>query len=319
MDDEPPELSDSMSLEADTPSLISENDRPRAKRSFFQNIKRLLKRRHSDTDLREAIEDLITDSHSNSSDDDTSVSVAEHERALITNVLDLRDLPVIDVMVPRADINAVDISTPFKDLITMLSETPHSRLPIYEDELDNVIGAVHIKDVVGQFNNHKDFELRKILRNVLIVSPSMRVMDLLLQMRQSRVHLAMVVDECGGIDGLIAINDLIEAVVGEIDDEHISESHPQLLERSDGSVIVDARYEIEEFEDKYGMIFDEDDQEDVDTLGGFVNAIAGHLPVRGEIIVYNDGIEFEILEADPRRIQRIRIRNLPKVKTDDDD
>lgn len=283
----------------------------RNKKPFAERVKRFFKRKQNDTDLREAIEELITDSNNNAVENTDKVAIAEHERALITNVLDLRDLPVVEVMVPRADILAIDVSTPYGELVKLLSETAHSRIPVYEEELDNVIGAVHMKDVVGQLQKKEKFELKKILRNVLVVAPSMRVMDLLVQMRQSRVHLAMVVDEFGGIDGLITINDLIEAIVGEIDDEHVSEIQPQLIERADGSVIVDARYEIEEFEEKYGNILDEEDQEDVDTLGGFVNAIAGHLPIRGEIIPYENGLEFEVIDADPRRIKRIRIRNLP--------
>ena len=313
--------SSSSSLEnttVDSSSAIETHDKNRSQRGLLYRFKKLFRKRQHDTDIREAIEELITDSNHTSDDDDTHISIAEHERTLITNVLDLRDLPVIDAMVPRADILAVDITTPFDKLVKLLSETPHSRLPVYESELDNVIGAVHMKDVVGQFDKQDSFELKKVLRNVLVVAPSMRVMDLLIQMRQSRVHLAMVVDEYGGIDGLITINDLIEAIVGEIDDEHVSEIQPQLLERADGSIIVDARYEIEEFEEKYGNILNQEDYEDVDTLGGFVNAIAGHLPVRGEIIPYKDNIEFEIIDADPRRIQRIRIRNLPKALSIDD-
>ncbi len=283
------------------------------KRGFMYRLRKFLRRRQNDTDLREAIEELITDSNQGA-EDETSISVAEHERTLISNVLDLRDLPVIDVMVPRADVLAVDITTPLDELLSLLSETAHSRLPVYEEELDNVIGAVHMKDLVGQVQNAETFELRKVLRNVLVVAPSMRVMDLLVQMRQSRVHLAMVVDEFGGIDGLITINDLIEAIVGEIDDEHVSEIQPQLIERADGSVVVDARYAIEDFEEKYGEeLLNEEDKEDVGTLGGFVNAVAGHLPVRGEIISYENDIEFEVIDADPRRINRIRIRNLPET------
>ncbi|MGM0422372.1 MAG: hemolysin family protein [Pseudomonadota bacterium] len=290
----------------------------RHRRGLISALKNLIGQKSHDSNLRDAIEELITDT-SGTGEHASMFSVAEHERALITNILDLRDLPVIDVMVPRADIVAVNISTSTEELINLLTEKPHSRLPVYEDDLDNVIGAVHMKDVVTAFASKKKFELRDILRNVLVVSPSMRVMDLLLKMRQSRVHLAMVVDEFGGIDGLITINDLIEAVVGEIDDEHNFEIQPQLIERLDGSVIADARYEIEEFEEKYGNILNEEDYEDVDTLGGFVNALAGHLPARGEIITYENGIEFEVLDADPRRIKRIRIRNLPHPYGSDED
>lgn len=280
-------------------------------------LKSLLNQKKSDDKLRDAIDELITDSNS-VDDENLDVSIAEHERTLITNILDLRDMAVIDIMVPRADINAVDIDISYDDLLTLLAEKPHSRFPVYEGDLDNVIGSIHMKDVIKLTMDRDKYSLRDITRNVLVVSPSMRVMDLLLQMRQSRLHLAMVVDEFGGIDGLITINDLIESIVGEIEDEHNFEVQPQLIERIDGTIVADARFEMDDFKERYGEnIFGDDDDDDVDTLGGFVNSLAGHLPARGEIITHDNGTEFEILDADPRRINRIRIRNLPDPETEE--
>ena len=265
----------------------------------------------NDDSLRDAIETLIEEE-----DASPQSAVARHERKLISNILQLRDLPVAKVMVPRADIVAIDISSPREDLVKLLSEKPHSRIPVYKGDMDNVIGFVHIKDIVANIADGHPFELKDIMRDVLVVSPSMRVMDLLLQLRQSKVHIAFVVDEFGGIDGLITISDLIEAIVGEIDDEYDCDIDPQFIERPDGSASADARYPIQTFEAKYGNVFDdEEDDEKVDTLGGLVTAIAGHVPSRGEIIRHSSGIEFEVLDADPRRVTRVRVRHLPKKET----
>lgn len=263
---------------------------------------------NDDDSLRDAIEELIEEDAASQQS-----AVARHERKLISNILQLRDLPVAKVMVPRADIVAIDIASPRDDLVKLLAEKPHSRIPVYKGDMDNVIGFVHIKDLVAHIADGQPFELKDIMRDVLVVSPSMRVMDLLLQLRQSKVHIAFVVDEFGGIDGLITISDLIEAIVGEIDDEYDFDIDPQLIERPDGSAIADARYPIKSFEAKYGNVFDdEEDDEKVDTLGGLITALAGHVPSRGEIIRHASGIEFEVLDADPRRVTRVRVRHLPK-------
>jgi len=281
--------------------------------SFWQSLKKKIPFLKADTSVRAAIEELIEEEIGTNDH-----SVEAHERALIANILELRDLPVVDVMVPRADIVAVDIRITRSDLMMILSEKPHSRLPVYHDTLDNVIGVVHLKDLVAMIDEEKpkkneNFDLRHYLRNVLVVSPSMRVLDLLLQMRQSRLHTAMVVDEYGGIDGLITINDLIEAIVGEIDDEHSLHIQPQLIERKDGTILVDARYDVDDLEEKYGKFMTEEEREEVDTLGGLVNLLAGHVPSRGEVIVHSAGVEFEVLDADPRRIHRLCIRNMYKT------
>jgi CBS domain containing-hemolysin-like protein len=198
-------------------------------------------------------------------------------------------------------------------LLSLLSQKPHSRIPVYKDDLDNIVGVINMKDLVTQMTKGGDFEIRDIMREALVVSPAMRVMDLLLQMRQSRVHIAFVVDEFGGVDGLITINDLVSAIVGEIDDEFDFDIAPQIIERPDGSAIVDARLPLTDFEQKYGEVFTEDDEhEEADTLGGLVSYIAGRVPARGEIITHDSGIEFEVIDADPRRIMRLRVRNLPQ-------
>ncbi len=279
----------------------------------FNWVRRLIsssQKSHNDDSLREAIEELIEEE-----DDTPQSSVAAHERRLIANILQLRDLPVVEVMVPRADVVAVDINTPKEKLFKVLSEKPHSRFPVYKDDLDNIIGVLHMKDLVSNIANDSNLEIKDIMRDAMVVSPAMRVLDLLLQMRQSKVHIAFVVDEFGGIDGLITISDLIEAIVGEIDDEFDFDITPQLIERPDGSAIADARFSLQEFEERYGEVFAENEEdEEVDTLGGLVTYIAGRVPSRGEVVRHSSGIEFEILDADPRRIMRLRLRNLPKPK-----
>lgn len=268
------------------------------------------KKSDGDDSLLEAIEELIED-------DDTSQqsSVAIHERRLISNILQLRNLPVVDVMVPRADIVAIDVTSTKESLYQLLAQTPHSRIPVYKNDLDNIVGVINMKDLVTTLaGSSPQFDMKDIMRETLFVSPAMRVMDLLLQMRQSKVHTAFVVDEFGGVDGLITINDLIEAVVGEIDDEFEFSITPQLIERPDGSAIADGRYPIEDFENRYGNIFSENEEhEEIDTLGGLVAHLAGHVPARGEVLRHEEsGIEFDVVDADPRRIVRLRLRNLPK-------
>lgn len=267
---------------------------------------------HDDESLREAIEELIEDQETA-----PQSSVAAHERRLISNILNLRDLPVIDVMVPRADIVAINVNATIDELFQFLSEKPHSRIPVYKDDLDNIVGVLHMKDVVLKIARNEPLDIKNTMRDVLVVSPAMRVMDMMLQMRQSKVHIAFVVDEFGGIDGLVTINDLISAIVGEIDDEFDFDIDPELIERPDGSLMADARFAVKDFEEIYGNVFAEDEEnEEADTLGGLVTYLAGHVPARGEVIPHSSGIEFEIMDADPRRVMRLRIRNLPPKKRD---
>jgi CBS domain containing-hemolysin-like protein len=263
-----------------------------------------------DDSLRAALEDLIEE-HTDSAGQEASIR--SDEKALISNILDLRNVAVGDVMVPRADIVAVEMSVTLPELIQFISAQGHSRIPVYRDTLDDVAGVVHIKDVLAWAgsNNEKAFRLSNLLRKVLFVAPSMRVLDLLIEMRMTRVHMALVVDEYGGVDGLATIEDLVEEIVGEIEDEHDKREVPVLIERPDGSVDASARTTIEDFENRFGAILSPEEREDIDTLGGLVFSIAGRVPMRGELVRHPLGLEFEVLEADPRRIRRLRIRNLP--------
>ncbi len=285
---------------------------------LFRNWLRSMLRGKSDETWRETIEELIEDRDGGS---DALPSVAGHERVLLQNILHLRDLTAIDVMVPRADIVAIDVETTLEAALHVFAEEAHSRLPVYRDNLDDVLGMVHVKDVVAALDGAGEGEptptLPDILRPVLIVAPSMPVLDLLLQMREKRQHLALVIDEFGGIDGLITIEDLVEEIVGEIEDEHDIDEAPQLDERPDGTLIADARLPIGTFEEKVGPIVDEDERDDIDTLGGLVFSIAGRIPSRGEILEHPSGFEFEVIDADPRRIKRLRVRRVPPAERRD--
>lgn len=234
-----------------------------------------------------------------------------HERTLIANILEIRDQPISELMVPRADIVAVEADTERDDLLHLLASKPHSRLPVYRETLDDVIGIVHIKDVLASIAEGRSFSLQDIVRPVSVVAPSMRVLDLLLEMRKTRQQMALVVDEFGGIDGLITIEDLIEGIVGEITDEHDRAVPAEMVERPDGSLMADARVPIESFEERVGAVLEQDERDEVDTLGGLVFSLAGRVPSRGELLTHPSGLEFEIVDADPRRIKRIRVRNPP--------
>jgi CBS domain containing-hemolysin-like protein len=272
---------------------------------LFNGWLRSVLRGRGDTTLRDTIEELIEEQ------DGGEGSMGASERALLANILKLRDRTVVDTMVPRADICAVEVDTPLPVLIQRMSEEAHSRLPVYRETLDDVVGMVHIKDVLTCIAQARPCELKDIVREVQIVAPSMPVLDLLLQMRQARQHLALVVDEFGGIDGLVTIEDLVEEIVGEIEDEHDDVAEPRLVERPDGTLLADARVSIEDFETRVGPVLAEEEREDIDTLGGLVVSLAGRVPARGELLKHPSGLEFEVVEADPRRIKRLRVRSIP--------
>jgi len=242
-----------------------------------------------------------------STGDKPDETVDSHERTLIRNVIRLRNLSAVDVMVPRVDIVAVDVETPFADMVRLLVEEGHSRVPVYQDDLDHVIGMVHVKDVLGFVAARRSTTLQNLLRKVLFVAPSTRLLDLLSQMRLQRVHMAFVIDEFGGIDGLITIEDLVEEIVGDIEDEHDEAEPAHIMERPDGSLIVDARTPIDELETLLGTKLLPSDEEEVDTVGGLIFMLTGHVPARGEKLIHPSGIEFDVLDADQRRVRRVRV------------
>ncbi|HYM03320.1 MAG TPA: hemolysin family protein [Stellaceae bacterium] len=267
-------------------------------------LRQLTRPRNGETSLRESLEELIEEH-------DDEEPIDPHERTLLTNILKLHELTAADIMVPRIDIIAIEVDTPFADAVRQIVEHGHSRVPLYRETLDDVIGFAHIKDLLPYAADGTSVALGKIARKALFVAPSMPVLDLLLQMRLSRVHMALVVDEFGGIDGLVTIEDVIEEIVGEIEDEHDGADQPKLIERPDGSLIADGRTRISALQERVATpLLRPDQEESIETLGGLVGALAGRVPSRGEIFKHPAGLEFEVLDADPRRIKRLRIRGV---------
>ena len=275
---------------------------------IFREWFRMLRRgRNGDGSIRDALEELIEER------EESDQPINEDERLLLANILELRDRTVHDVMVPRADIVAIESETALSVIIDVITGEGHSRLPVYGESLDDSIGFIHAKDVLAWRGAEGDFSPSRILRRVLFVAPSMQVLELLLEMRVKRAHMALVVDEYGGVDGLVTIEDLVEEIVGEIEDEHDQNDEPALTPSVDGSLIADARVTIAHLEETIGPVFvDDEEREDIDTLGGLVFSLAGRVPIRGELIRHSSGVEFEVLEADPRRIRRLRLRSLPQ-------
>ncbi len=224
-------------------------------------------------------------------------------------------ITVGDVMTPRADITAVELSASLETVVAAFAESEHSRLPVYKETLDDPVGVAHLKDVfrlLAQAGNAGQTEasvLPKLKRPTLYVPPSMRAADLLVRMQSSRIHMAMVIDEFGGVDGLVTLEDVIEAVVGEIDDEHDEAASIQIVARAGGVFEADGRAPLEVLETTLGRtLSDPELEEDIETAAGLVTALAGRVPQRGEVISHPGGLEFEITDADPRRVKRLRIR-----------
>ena len=269
----------------------------------------LLGRRGPEHNVRDSIAELVQQSADQVHADGVLPELDRQERVLLANVLRLRGRAANDVMVPRADIVAISVDLSLDQLLAKVRLEGHSRLPVYREQLDEIVGMVHIKDVFGYVGRPEQFQLEPILRKPLMVAPQVPILDLLLQMRQARVHLALVVDEYGGIDGLVTIEDLVEEIVGDIADEHDEVDGPMIVERPDGALDLDARLSIEAFETRLGPVLTEDERTaDIDTVGGLVFTIAGRVPTRGEVVSHPSGLEFRILEADARRIRRIRTR-----------
>ena len=213
-------------------------------------------------------------------------------------------------MVPSADIVSVSKTISLGDLIRVMSKKGHSRVPVYQEKLDDSFGMVHIKDVLA-WTSQADgkFDLKEIIRPIIFSAPTMRVLDLLLEMKAKRIHMALVVDEYGGVDGLVTIEDLVEEVVGEIEDEHDHSSEPEITKELDGTYVASARYFLKNLEQTLGKKFLlPNERRDIDTVGGLVFSLASRIPSRGEVIIHEKGIEFEVLEADPRKIKKVRIR-----------
>jgi len=226
----------------------------------------------------------------------------------------LRKMRVEDVAIPKADIIAVPVTIQMDDLVAQFRDSGLTRIPVYDGTLDTPVGLINLKDFALRHGFNGDttiFDMREMLRPLLYVPPSMPLGILLQKMQAARIHMALVIDEYGGTDGLVTIEDLLEQVVGAIDDEHDVDEVQTFMSEKPGIWMVQAKTPLEEFEAEIGMNLtghDEIDAEEVDTLGGLVFMLAGHVPARGEIILHPDGHEFEVIDADPRRIKRLRVR-----------
>lgn len=291
-------------------------------------LARLLPRRKAPATFREDLADAL------SADNLESHAFSAEEKAMLNNILRLQDIRVEDLMVPRADIEAVEISVPLGELLKLFEESGHSRMPVYEDTLDDPRGMVHIRDVVAHItktaglsrreiaarkrpvaanldlkkvNLDKSLDSLKLTRKVLFVPPSMLAADLMARMQATRTQMALVIDEYGGTEGIVSLEDIVEVIVGDIEDEHDDDEEPMILDRGDGIFVVDAKAELEDVAEALGGDFQVGDHgEDVDTIGGLLFALTGRVPIRGEV-VEGLGYEFRVVDADPRRIRRIEL------------
>jgi len=277
--------------------------------------------------VRDDIEDALEESKEDA-------DFTPQERAILKNVLALHDVRVADIMLPRADIIAIAADTPLSDVLARFRTAGHSRLPVFGETLDDPQGMIHIRDFVDFLASEPRFGLAPegavgatrlslpgvevgmsmplaaaaILRPVLFAPPSMPALDLLLKMQTSRTHMALVIDEYGGTDGLVSIEDVVEAIVGDIEDEHDEAERPKVAAGPDGTFFVEARAPLDEVSEATGFDFSAlADAEGVDTIGGLLTNFVGRVPGRGEIVTGLGEFEFEVLDADPRRVKRVKI------------
>ncbi len=273
--------------------------------SFISKIKSFFFSSNKEN-IKDVLEDIIED-NGNSVE-----NIDDGTKKIFKNIIQLNDKCIEDVMIPRADIDSVPSNIKINQLITFINKTKHSRIPVYEENLDKVIGMIHIRDLFEKINKStkvkRDIKIsRSIIRKILFSSPSMRILDLLLKMRSEQIHMSIVVDEFGGTNGLVTIEDLVEEIVGEIKDEHDFEEIDILKKISKKTYEVSARLTVDEFEKKLGIFFESVDKEDIDTVGGLVFNLIGKIPSRGQVISHKSGLEFTILDADTRKIKRLLV------------
>ena len=229
------------------------------------------------------------------------------ENELLRNILKLNDKTVEDVMVPRADIVAISIKDSFQKILDTIDYNSHSRMPIFEDNLDNVMGMIHIKDIISNIEK-KDFKIKEIIRDILYVAPSSPVLDLLKRMRKSKIHLGLVVDEHGGVDGLVTIEDLVEEIVGEIEDEHDAEDNEIKIKKINSKTfIIDTSLSLKELENLIKINLDNEIKEEINSVGGLIYYLAGKIPLVGEKFIYNNQVSFEIISVNQRRIEEVKV------------
>ena len=305
--------------------------------NFISKIRR--KFRSNSGDLRESLEGVIAE-HVQQQGPST---LPDEARSMMQNLLGFADLRVDDLMVPRANIIAEVETASMRNLLSQFVEANHSRLPIYRESLDDIVGMIHVKDylrwmatkgtkkkskaaaeagiaLAGSELSSTIKQHPSIIRDVLFVPPSMPAPDLLIKMKASHVHLAVVVDEYGGTDGLVSLEDLVEEIIGDIADEHDTDAEDGMIRlQADNIYVASALISISTLDDMFQVDLLPADQEDeADTLGGLIFEMAGRVPTRGEIIRHDSGLEFEIMESDPRRVKRVRI-HLNKIRVIQDE
>ena len=273
------------------------------KDSLIGKVFRFFFKSQDQSNLRESIQDVIEESSRNG---DTSSNLSSKEKTILENILSINKLKALDVMVPRAEIVCASHNSSYQELIKIIEKESHSRIPIYRKDLDDVLGMVHIKDLIklNFKETDKEFDLKSILKNVLFVPPSMPVLNILLKMQSTKLHMALVIDEHGGTDGLVTIEDLVEEIVGEIQDEHDQDDLVEFKKVNENTFIANAKMELKDFENKINFNFNADN---VDTLGGYVFSIINRVPQKGEIVKTNTIYSFEVLDADPRKIKVLKI------------
>ena len=271
-------------------------------RKLFEKF--FLKKNTENNNLKQSIETVLDN------DLKGTEGISKHERLMLLNILKIDGIRSSDIMIPRADIGAVELNDSFEKVLEVFIKEAHSRVPIYEKNLDNIIGMIHIKDLVNYQNQNKTKTnfLQNLKREILEIPPSMPVLDLLLKMQLTRLHMGIVIDEYGCTDGLVTIEDVIEEITGEIEDEHDEKNLPMLIKSSLNSFEASARIEIDELQKVTNVEFlNSYDNDDVDTLGGLIFSITGRVPQRGEIIKHSSGTTFEIKDADPMKIKSVKV------------
>ena len=279
------------------------------KKSIITWLKKgVLRKPVPEVTLRDELEEIIQEH-------EESGEATPEENTIIRNVLNFSEVKVSDVMTPRPDIHAIAQDMKLPELIDYILESEHTRLPVYRDNLDDIIGFLHIKDLLKYWGDGINFQISDILRNILFVPPSMKITKLLEKMKVNRTHMAVVVDEYGGTDGLVTIEDLMEEIVGDIEDEHDEEQEELLVEVSEGVYEVSARLEVEELEAKLERVLRFDD-EDYDTVGGLIFTHMGKVPTVGEVLEHVSGVRFEVLEADNRKVEKARVSTVEHIDTE---
>lgn len=270
-------------------------------------------KKEEETTLKETLASLLEEHEEQGQD----LVIAPEERRMLSNILRFGEMRVSDIMIPRPDIVAVEYGVDVEDLKQVIAAQQHSRMPVFRENLDQVEGFLHIKDLAVALFSGKAFSMDSLIRHILFVPPSMKVMDLLMKMRHSGVHIAIIVDEYGGTDGLVTMEDIVEEIVGEIQDEHDEE---ELIEDyvwiDERTIEADGRMEVEELRGCFGAdaVRNEDEQE-VDTVGGLVFSYLGHVPEEGEQFDYPTGLRITVLEAESRAVKRLRIERLEPAET----